>query len=181
MSVRMNESATVDGSSVMRRISACERYHWNCCRFVCGERSCVKTARGCSAPPEVPTPDDNVSPGVEVVGFADTYLGNSWDQAACDTTYGMVGFEPADGDGYPVFVFTHGSYGDYQDLYTDAHIEAMAKKGFVAVSIAYDNDLFGLGCDELDKKAIDAAIKGTLAEGHRFVITDTSNLELPGR
>ncbi len=101
---------------------------------------------GCSGAPTPPPSDETV------LGLSDLYLGNAPGQATCTASYGMVGYEPIADGRYPVFFFMHGTFGDYRDAFCDVHIKEMARRGFVAVALQYDNGL-GLSCDELQRKA----------------------------
>lgn len=79
-----------------------------------------------------------------------TYQGTLKGEAACSTTYHTTGFEPVDPSApnakYPLFLYFSGTSFDVNDNgsnYTtiagQAVASAMAARGFVAVSVEYDN------------------------------------------
>jgi hypothetical protein len=97
------------------------------------------TARSISAPP--------------------SYLGTTNAGSACDKSYRTAGFEPADAPGtkHPLFLYFVGTtvFADDQGSRYDGQAplkvaEAMARRGFVALSVEYDN---GLSLQFLNKMA----------------------------
>lgn len=79
-----------------------------------------------------------------------------------DTTYGggsgtasaIHGAEPAAEGGYPVFIYTVGTFGSYDSTSALAWIDYMASRGFVAATVEYANGLRA-GCPALRDKAAD--------------------------
>jgi acetyl esterase/lipase len=101
-----------------------------------------------------------------------SYLGTVNDAAGCTRTYATVGFEPVDdpGNTHPLFLYFVGTTfvpGDTSSRYdcqaAQKVTEAMARRGFVALSVDYDNGpvawlsdhvnqldcLFGAGAESL--------------------------------
>ena len=86
-----------------------------------------------------------------VVEFTDSYLGTDGG-AACDTAFDIVGSAPDDGLPHPVFVYTVGTNETFDNAAARAAVAAMAAKGFVAATVAYDTSTFG-NCSVLAQKA----------------------------
>jgi hypothetical protein len=74
-----------------------------------------------------------------VTAITGSYWGNSLAGSTCDTYRHMIGYQPVDAGTYPVFVYTLGFGGQYDDAEGDSITKTMAAKGYVAVSIEYDN------------------------------------------
>jgi hypothetical protein len=93
-------------------------------------------------------------PGVATRPLASppSYLGTQHNGGGCTTTYPTVGFEPADGAAKrPLFLYFIGTTLDGDDpaaafdsLAARTVTEAMARRGFVALSVAYDNGIVAL-------------------------------------
>jgi hypothetical protein len=67
--------------------------------------------------------------------------------------YNWYSWAPTEGDGYPVLIYAVGTFGSYlQAPYLQSLVEEAASRGFVALSVEYDNDA-QLGCDKLKIKA----------------------------
>lgn len=86
-----------------------------------------------------------------VVPFTDSYLGTDGG-AACDTAFDIVGAAPDDGLPHPVFVYTVGTNETFDNAEARAAVAAMAAKGFVAATVAYDTSTFG-NCALIAQKA----------------------------
>lgn len=93
---------------------------------------------------QVPRPTYNTRP----ITTPPAYLGSLNNGAACTTTYATGGFEPATDDGtrHPLFLYFVGTAfsstdpaSKYDNPAAYAVAEAMARRGFVALSAAYDN------------------------------------------
>lgn len=73
--------------------------------------------------------------------------------------YPFTGFEPSAPGKYPVFVYTVGTWfgkngGGYDAPASILQVREMARRGFVAVSVAYENGDVPFSCDAVDKKAL---------------------------
>jgi hypothetical protein len=87
-----------------------------------------------------------------VVAFHDTYRGSLFDWNFCGADYGLAGYEPAAPGRYPVFLYTVGTFGQYDGAEADLITREMAARGFVAVSVQYYN-FINPSCDTLKNKA----------------------------
>ncbi len=67
--------------------------------------------------------------------------------------YAIHGAEPATEGGYPVFIYTVGSFGDYESTSALAWIDYMASRGFVAATVEYANGFPGRCSVVRDKAA----------------------------
>ena len=83
--------------------------------------------------------------GIRVVGNPPTHMGTLQGQAACNTQYHTVGFEPDDSEQHPVFLLFDGTHFDGQNPDpvvdpADPHpiLALMAERGFVSLFIQYD-------------------------------------------
>lgn len=100
---------------------------------------------------------------IQPVSAAPTYQGSLDASAACSREYRTSGFEPQSSAGarYPLFLYFVGTnmFGPPAggDAHTDPAIravtEAMARRGFVALSAEYDNTLLGLLSDHENQLA----------------------------
>jgi hypothetical protein len=84
---------------------------------------------GCTSPP----------PGL--VAFSATYNGPNGGSSSCDTSHAVHGYAPADTGAtraLPVFVFLPGT-GELYDPNIDLLLQDVAKRGYLAVYIEYDN------------------------------------------
>jgi hypothetical protein len=84
----------------------------------------------------------------EAIASPPSYTGTVDDGAACEKSYATTGFEPVDSPGakHPLFlyfigtIFTPGDQGATYDAQAPKKVaEAMARRGFVALSVQYDN------------------------------------------
>jgi hypothetical protein len=84
-----------------------------------------------------------------------SYLGTQQNGGGCSTTYPTVGFEPAgDGGNHPLFLYFVGTAfsredrsAEFDTIAARTVTEAMARRGFVALSVAYDNGIAALISD----------------------------------
>ncbi|MGE0861684.1 MAG: hypothetical protein AB7P42_21395, partial [Gammaproteobacteria bacterium] len=86
-----------------------------------------------------------------VVPFTDSYLGTDGG-AACDNAFDIVGAALDDGLQHPVFIYTVGTNETFDNAEARAAVAAMAAKGFVAATVAYDTSTFG-NCALIAQKA----------------------------
>ena len=77
---------------------------------------------------------------------------NSWQPAGDLIERAISGFEPVDEGTFPVFVWVEGTGVHYWNYNGVVFSEEMAKRGFVAVSVAYDNVQYTIDCNQLDQK-----------------------------
>ncbi len=82
--------------------------------------------------------------------FSGTYKGGS--TSSCGTTYNITGKEPTTSGKYPVYIHIGGTGENYNSAWAMAAVNAMAAKGFVAASVAYDNGSFGT-CTTISTRA----------------------------
>jgi len=82
------------------------------------------------------------------LGAPPSYLGIKGGGNECTTTYQSIGFEPVDGAGHPLFLYFVGTEFVSADASSKfdsqaalAVTEAMARRGFVALSVQYANTL----------------------------------------
>ncbi|MCP4676057.1 MAG: hypothetical protein GY854_11235 [Deltaproteobacteria bacterium] len=80
-------------------------------------------------------------------------LTGSWQSTAHSQLRNLAGYQPDEGDGYPVFVWIPGTKEDYWHEGSRTITETMARKGFIAVSVDYDNDDYPWTCEGLSSKA----------------------------
>jgi hypothetical protein len=85
-----------------------------------------------------------------------SYLGTQQNGSSCDTTFPTVGYEPADGsqEKHPLFLYFVGTAfsrtdrgAEFDTIAARTVTEAMARRGFVALSVAYDNGIAALISD----------------------------------
>ena len=82
--------------------------------------------------------------------FSATYKGGS--TSSCGTTYNITGAEPTASGKYPVYIHIGGTGENYNSAWAMAAVNAMAAKGFVAATVAYDNGSFGT-CSTISTRA----------------------------
>jgi hypothetical protein len=78
----------------------------------------------------------------QTASFTGTYTGQGNNSTMCNTTFNLLGREPATGV-HPVFIWTVGTGESFTDALATTIVNAMAARGFVSASIEYDNDAFG--------------------------------------
>src|SRR5262245_57999518 len=81
----------------------------------------------CEAPAGAQTAQELTS----VVAFHATYRGSLLDWNFCGADYGLAGYEPAAPGKYPVFLYTVGTFGQYDGAEADLITREMAARGFV--------------------------------------------------
>jgi hypothetical protein len=119
----------------------------------CRDTLVVPTRRGITT-----LPKRGPLPGLPTRPLASppSYLGTQQNGPDCDTTYPTVGFEPADDAGarHPLFLYFVGTAvrrdapsAEFDTLAARVVTEAMARRGFVALSVAYDNGIAALVSD----------------------------------
>ncbi|HVH46856.1 MAG TPA: hypothetical protein VM925_31150, partial [Labilithrix sp.] len=133
--------------------------------------SAMALAAGCAA--EVPADDDGVVlsqstqallTDAELTSFTGTYKSKDAFLSTCgetpfgSKTYNFKGYEPTAPGLYPVFLYTTGTnLGEDGSAYDTPEslliVKEMARRGFVAVSVAYGNGGMAADCAQLDAKA----------------------------
>lgn len=73
-------------------------------------------------------------------------------RSGCNSTFAIYGEEPSEAGTYPVYVYTVGTWEDPQSVLAMANITEMANRGYVAASVAYDNNSFG-DCSKIGGRA----------------------------
>lgn len=110
--------------------------------------SALVGALGCGANTDAPAFSDAPAFASRPIASGPTYSGSVNDGAACNTPYRTTGFEPDDASGarHPLFLYFVGTIfvpGDASATYDSQAAlkvtEAMARRGFVAISAEYDN------------------------------------------
>jgi len=71
---------------------------------------------------------------------------------ACGSTFNIAGQEPTAAGTYPVFVYTIGTSETFTNASATAAVAAMASRGFVAATVAYNSGTFG-SCSTIASKA----------------------------
>lgn len=80
----------------------------------------------------------------QTVSFSDSYKGaKSSGSATCGTSYNISGVEPSAAGQYPVFIYTVGTFEDYNNASAMAAVNSMADKGYIAAAVAYGSSQFG--------------------------------------
>ncbi|HZJ67421.1 MAG TPA: hypothetical protein VFD36_28125 [Kofleriaceae bacterium] len=101
-----------------------------------------------------PTPADQseVAQAVATTAFTATYTGQGSGSSSCNSTFNISGQEPTTGTGFPVFVYTIGTSETFTNASASAAVAAMASRGFVAATVAYNSGSFS-GCTTISGKA----------------------------
>jgi hypothetical protein len=89
---------------------------------------------------------------VDVAPFTARYDGSFGATGACIADLGIHGYAPTAPGQYPVFIYTVGTFGQYDATEADTIVREMAGRGFIAASIEYANGPGG-SCDRLRNKA----------------------------
>ena len=89
---------------------------------------------------------------VGVAPFTARYSGSFGDTGWCIADLGIHGYAPTSPGKHPVFIYTVGTFGQYDATEADTIVREMARRGFIAASIEYPNGL-GWSCDQLRNKA----------------------------
>ena len=89
---------------------------------------------------------------VAVAPFSARYYGSFGDTGWCIADLGIHGYAPTTPGKHPVFIYTVGTFGQYDGAEPDTIVREMARRGFIAASIEYPNGL-GWSCDQLRNKA----------------------------
>lgn len=123
-------------------------------------------ASGCAVETEdAVRAEQSLGSDVQLRSFEGTYRSKNAFNGDCGggflgkgRAYGFVGYEPADAGTHPVFLYTVGTELGKNGTGYDSHevaliLKEMARRGFVAVSVAYENGGVPLRCGELDMKA----------------------------
>jgi hypothetical protein len=101
-----------------------------------------------------PAPADpgEVVQAVATTGFTATYTGQGANATTCNTSFTITGQEPSGAGTNPVFLYMIGTGETATNASATAAVAAMAAKGFVAATIAYDSGSFN-SCGPLQGKA----------------------------
>jgi len=113
----------------------------------------------CTDAPEPGQPADEpaevtqaVTQAVATTGFTATYTGQGNNATTCNTTFNISGQEPTTTGTFPVFVYTIGTSETFTNASATAAVAAMASRGFVAATVAYNSGTFS-GCSTISGKA----------------------------
>ena len=97
---------------------------------------------------------------LSTASFTTTYTswsGGFFGNGSCNGTSknGIKGYEPADGNTHPVFVFVTGTQlsGSWDTALDEDLIQYMAGQGFVAATVQYDNTTYPSSCGVMTTKA----------------------------
>jgi hypothetical protein len=106
------------------------------------------------APEPGPPPDDpaEVTQAVTTTSFTATYTGQGNGATTCNTTFNISGQEPTTTGTFPVFIYTIGTSETFTNASATAAVAAMASRGFVAATVAYNSGSFG-NCTAISGKA----------------------------
>jgi predicted esterase len=101
-----------------------------------------------------PVPDDpgEVTQAVTTTAFTATYTGQGNGASTCNATFNITGQEPSTAGTFPVFVYTIGTSEAFTNASATAAVAAMASRGFVAATVAYNSGSFS-GCSTISGKA----------------------------
>ncbi|HET9626175.1 MAG TPA: hypothetical protein VFP84_32660 [Kofleriaceae bacterium] len=95
---------------------------------------------------------DEAEQAVTTAAFTATYVGQGANASTCNTTFTITGQEPTGTGTNPVFLYMIGTGETATNASATAAVAAMAAKGYVAATIAYDSGSFN-SCGPLDGKA----------------------------
>jgi dienelactone hydrolase len=96
---------------------------------------------GCTVPTPGSQPIPTIPSDHQVTPFAGTYKALGLPGPSCNTSGTFIGAEPTAGT-HPVFVFVHATSGVPDAADGRAFVEVAARRGFVAISVAYDSQNF---------------------------------------
>ena len=99
-----------------------------------------------------PADEADVTQAVATTAFTASYRGQGNGASTCNTTFSIAGQQPTTGTGFPVFLYTIGTGESSTNASATAAVAAMASRGFVAGSIAYNSGSFS-GCSTIAGKA----------------------------
>ncbi|MET0286506.1 MAG: hypothetical protein ABW352_18635 [Polyangiales bacterium] len=98
-----------------------------------------------------PRPSFDVQPNAPAL----SYLGTNGNDAACSRQFRTMGYAPSDGAKHPLFLYFVGTqfFAEDESPYYDSQAakrttEAMARRGFVAYSVEYDNQFTSFFADK---------------------------------
>lgn len=99
-------------------------------------------------------PDDHaeVAQALTTTSFTATYTGQGSGSTSCNTSFNISGQEPSTTGTFPVFVYMIGTGETFTNASATAAVAAMASRGFVAATVAYNSGTFS-GCSTLSGKA----------------------------
>lgn len=90
-------------------------------------------------------------PAWAVESFTTTYNGTSSLSAYCTNSRTIYGRQPSEPGRYPLYIYTVGTFEDANSVLAQANINEMAARGYVAVSVDYNNGSFG-GCSTISAR-----------------------------
>jgi hypothetical protein len=101
-----------------------------------------------------PAPDDpgQIAEAVTTTSFTATYTGQGNNSTTCNTTFNISGQEPTTTGTFPVFVYMIGTSESFTNASATAAVAAMASRGFVAATVAYNSGSFS-NCNTISGKA----------------------------
>ena len=109
----------------------------------------------CTDAPEPGQPADElgeVTQAVTTTSFTATYTGQGNNATTCNTTFNISGQEPTTTGTFPVFIYTIGTSETFTNASATAAVAAMASRGFVAATVAYNSGTFS-NCSTISGKA----------------------------
>ena len=102
--------------------------------------------------PGDPGASGEVTQGLTTTSFTATYTGQGNGATTCNTSFNISGQEPTDAGTFPVFIYTIGTTETFTNASATAAVAAMASRGFVAATLAYNSGSFS-GCSTIAGKA----------------------------
>ena len=112
--------------------------------------ACIDAEPGIT--PDEPDQPAEVTQEVATTAFTATYTGQGSGASTCNTTFNISGQEPTTTGTFPVFIYTIGTSETFTNASATAAVAAMASRGFVAATVAYNSGTFS-GCSTIAGKA----------------------------
>ena len=111
--------------------------------------ACADLDPGDASDPGAPA---EIEQSVATTSFTATYTGQGNNATTCNTTFNITGQEPSTTGTFPVFIYTIGTSETFTNASATAAVAAMASRGFVAATVAYNSGSFS-GCSTISGKA----------------------------
>ncbi len=109
---------------------------------------------GCGAEANDETASDTASVSVPIQSFAMKGAYQAFNGfGACSLPKTIAGYEPTKAGRYPVFIYLTGTLMPYLGLEAQRITQEMARRGFVAATVQYDNEYYPPHCSNLEAKA----------------------------
>ena len=112
----------------------------------------LATAACADVDPAQPDESGEVDQTLTTTSFTATYTGQGNNATTCNTTFNISGQEPSTTGTFPVFIYTIGTSETFTNASATAAVAAMASRGFVAATVAYNSGSFS-GCSTISGKA----------------------------